>query len=652
MPGWWPPSTHQGRTAPTALGALVVLVLTARGHAAAPPPQPPQLRVAVSELFRDMFSTPDSCEPNRTAAPWLGSAELRGTWNRTLLPPVRALNDTILSAPYLFRPDRRVCAGSADLPPADAAPAGFCVNTAWDGTLFDQYAMERHVLSRVLQRTTLVCGGGARSLAELSARAAADPSWCDADVVYVPSLRFHHFAIGGDGWVAWRGCLVRSLFVRYWEAVEMLYHARARPGGRARLVVVVDPHSWNSHVQLKNLRSMGERTSGFLSRLVLGVSMSSLPTADRHWIFGTTRAAADWRDGAEEELARRERLLEHARGARKQLRSFCGGPLFATLPMVVGMDHAADWSARSGAFDPAARRPIALLYDADSRRDGMDRLAGMQHTRPVVRRALARHGASACRHRSFGTMVICRERGLRNCSQFCSTLYGRLARAEFVIEPPGDVLGRSHAYAAMAAGAIPVLLEGGHDAYDSSAPTWWAWRAARAAHAGGARAGRGTRARRRLLASRAPVLSAAGTVALDYSRFAVFIRAAEIARDSHAYWMRWLLELSNDRRLLARMRAEMQRAMPFFTYAPHDCRGAADGAVCDAVSAFDAVVRRAWLASSQLMPPRLPYHFWRERSVCTRPSARFAAEGPMINYTTLLGTPKLQRRHLPKLMFT
>ena len=57
------------------------------------------------------------------------------------------------------------------------------------------------------------------------------------------------------------------------------------------------------------------------------------------------------------------------------------------------------------------------------------------------------------------------------------TLWGDELESEFCLQPPGDVLTRSHFYVSVQAGCIPVVVEGGlGSAYSEDGVTAWAWR--------------------------------------------------------------------------------------------------------------------------------------------------------------------------------
>lgn len=612
----------------SAMHLLAALVSIVCAVATPPLPRDGQLRVAVSELFRDIFSDKRACVPDVGRAPWLTWPELAGTWHSptskatpstagdassigTLLPTMHALNATILSAAHLYDPRRRRCSGDARVVSAEAAPPGFCVNGMFPeqpgaaGHRFEQYESERHVLSRWLQRTDLVCGAGAQSVSAMRRQASAEgPKWCDADVVLVPSLALHyHSMANAQHFNGWNRCLVRSLFERYWLGIHDLYYRQQRGPGLHRLVAVVAPHSWQSQAQLHNLRTMAVLPDRMRARLVVGTALSSMANADSAILDPHSRYG--WRDNAEEELARRESLLRDAamHGGEK-LVAFGGGPLFVTLPYTVGVAHPVDWTTRQGSFDPVQgshmRRPIALLYDANAKCSGKGRFLNKQRVRPLLEAALRRSKVMAACNRSADThasaLAVCARAGSNDCCSFRAPMYEALARSTFAIEPPGDTPERSHAYAAAVAGALPVLIEGGHRSYNQSRPTAWAWRAAEGAL-------------HKSTANQVKQTNAPTTVSLDYSRFSVLLSAAEVEADESGTWVHALLKLSKDSAKLASMQAELQRAMPFFTYLPHDCPAGAEHhalagsshlPVCDAVSAFDAVVARAWAASSQL----------------------------------------------------
>ncbi len=64
-----------------------------------------------------------------------------------------------------------------------------------------------------------------------------------------------------------------------------------------------------------------------------------------------------------------------------------------------------------------------------------------------------------------------------------ATFWGSLADSAFCLEPPGDTLTRSHVYAAILSGCVPVMFDGGVDDFSAHEPTWWPFRQLPGEHA-------------------------------------------------------------------------------------------------------------------------------------------------------------------------
>lgn len=213
-----------------------------------------------------------------------------------------------------------------------------------------------------------------------------------------------------------------------------------------------------------------------------------------------------------------------------------------------------------------------MLYSGTLGHRGQFDNKGMQYARGLMRRGLEAAGA-ACSKRT-GCHICVRGRPCARAT-LRAQVFKDAARARLCLQPPGDVLGRSHFYAAALAGCVPVLIEGGHRAYDDNGTTWWAWR--RPGPGDGPAACAGT----------APAREWPGLV--DYGAFAVFVRAREM---EDPRWALPLVGLAADEARLARMRAALSRVLPRFVYG----RGLADGPEQprdDAFALFEDLLERA-----------------------------------------------------------
>jgi hypothetical protein len=155
------------------------------------------------------------------------------------------------------------------------------------------------------------------------------------------------------------------------------------------------------------------------------------------------------------------------------------------------VSHKKSASKRVGGvdYDPHRLRPICVLLDADLARKGGGGKIQTNYIRPVVHGLLLKHGAtcngnlcSLCHLRvggSLNTAPPLRE----NCAedwplaqQAKPTMWEALVSSSFCLEPAGDTLTRSHMYAAVLSGCIPVLFDGGLSDFDGSEKTSWAFR--------------------------------------------------------------------------------------------------------------------------------------------------------------------------------
>ena len=151
----------------------------------------------------------------------------------------------------------------------------------------------------------------------------------------------------------------------------------------------------------------------------------------------------------------------------------------------------------TGTYDPYRRRPITVLLDASLSRKGQG--SGDQNwVREAVRDRLLEAGGtchgdtcSLCHDHSGGepspaspiahnansapVPVACGW-PLAQESASTATLWEKLVTSSFCLEPAGDTPTRSHMYAAVLSGCVPVLLDGGLPDYPGNVETWWAWR--------------------------------------------------------------------------------------------------------------------------------------------------------------------------------
>ncbi|KAG8463687.1 hypothetical protein KFE25_003960 [Diacronema lutheri] len=517
-------------------------------------------RVVVGELFRDILSCPvpglpsgrdapcpmlDAKERLRRA-PWLSREQAASA----RLPSLADLNATMLSQASLYNPTRTECAGSSarlSLASHEVPGGNLCVHQVLGGLstlLFDQFTTEALVLQRYLQRWPLceprpadeACG------ADLVA------DTCGADVVVVPSLVFHSIiASGRRGWF-WVRCMrMRSLVKDYWRRLMGRYYTPGRRPGP--LIVIIESHTFDTTVIHWLLDELGDLPDEFSSRVLIACYNSNLSRVQRR-PFWRPRTSAHLRNstlappeattiqsGGELELRRRARLLIAAARAHTPPPFHFGGPLIVSIP------ERSDGVLGGHQF--IRRVIVAALRDAGAHCSPGGDLC-----------VLCARGGDACVRLAAGVA-----RGRNAAAKSVSKRHladGMLAEAvhsSLCIEPPGDTFGRSHTYLAALAGCVPVLIDGGHTAYDVDEPTWWAWRAPEGVDEVG---------------SELP--EARGL--LRYSRFSVVLKASQLAGDARMglargasrRWVAALLALAADKGAMSQMRGALHAAARSFVF--------------------------------------------------------------------------------------
>ena len=571
-------------------------------------------RIQVVDFFHDLFMQGGCSAPraNVSRLPWLPP-----NWPPDLVPSLRSVDRAQLFGTGTVYA-QGVCAPNGGLPRAPSAGCrGLCVHAtsrvdvgrarSSRRATYEQYDSERLIMARWL-RSTDVCDHATSIVAPRTRGATALPHGppCDADILILPSMWLHDFAIHGRSWSAVN--YLSPCAGVYWRTVRAFFErslARTPP-----IVVIVETWPPNVAPQEHSLAAIAHSLPPSLAaRLVIGTTMSNVRVGVRALMH---RADAHWREGAEEELARREAVAARLRGAEEGGGALRGGhgrvhemvrlvraPLLVSLPYTVGVSRTVDWSTACAPCSAAARaesahasagaasalrgppldsacapprRPLAVLYSATMGRRGSPvskRNAPRvypQRLRPQLVSALLRAGAECSRK---GDRCTLRARGAVSELTVLTNMpdgYALTTRATFCVEPPGDSLDRSHVYVAILSGCIPVLWNGGHADYAIGEPAWWPWRAARQER-----------------------LSPWPTCAphLDYSTFALFFDA-QVANSTS--WVHELLAIESDGARLHALRTGLRRAARAFTYARAEC-GSDD---CDAFSLFRGVVARAW----------------------------------------------------------
>ncbi|KAG8457581.1 hypothetical protein KFE25_003735 [Diacronema lutheri] len=587
---------------------------------------PDRPRVVVSELFRELMRSNNS-----------RSACVTKRRSKLPLPTLAELNRSLLSESVLYNARARTCPSKCADGPHGAsrpvAPRGMCVHsTPFDKKyIVDQYSLHLVVLSRFLQIVP-ICTDERGS--------------CGADIVVVPSFTFHVQLIVNEKGIR-SGCFHAKQMWAFWESA-LRRHGRMDDPRGGPLIFVPEPRTWDAvHANVELLAAL---PPAFVSRVAIGTIMSNIDSAS------AARMEPGWRDGAEEELRRREGLLARwQRSAHEPMPLSFGGPLLITLPIPMGYSQAFDLLAfdaqqlrqhgRAGVAAPEAsanrivRRDIAILWSAGISRTSVLFARGRhQAIRPRMANALLAAGAR-CTNRDMSHCVICAP-GVSDQAGWCAAGEGPESgvfeplRATFCIEPPGDTLGRSHPFLAIQSGCIPVLIDGGHRAY-APGPTWWPWRPARPSSTPDDGAADGDLAQRlsagasavRNSSSPADPANGGGretrgsTLTVPYEEFAVLIDEAEVIQPGDA-WLQRLIALAADDAWVARKRAAMQRVAPHFVFAPRGCGRAECG---DAFSGLQRALKRAWVASAALDELRAVRHAPRPNLTS---DARRRPEGP------------------------
>ncbi|KAJ1623419.1 hypothetical protein T492DRAFT_1148517 [Pavlovales sp. CCMP2436] len=443
-------------------------------------------------LFHDLLAFPrangnptcrlDKARKYREAnAPWLSQTHLGGY----TVPTLHELRETMLSEVFVFNSTRQHCVDDPSVMPRGLGPPDLCVQgfpKRGNSMLFDQYSLEVILLTRWLQEAP-ICKEEVGS--------------CGARMVIVPSLIFHHTAAVGRSWL-WNYCMTAPLAAEYWRRAAARYFT---PGIAGALIVVADSYCFDTRVHFALLNALSKMPAEFRARVVILCTISNLQLGFRR-IAGFGQP---WQSGADAELQRR-RL------------------------------------AALGAFDEGAA-PDRAAHDHRANTAGTDSSSHIwSNVRERIARALV--SANATCTPSLSRCVLSAPHA-PGCAGTPKSTFGDSARSVLCIEPPGDVLGRSHAYVDVITGCIPVLVEGGHPAYPKGEPTSWPWRAAPG-----------------ISANASPLRG----LTLDYNAFSLLPDGGG-SKDSDAA-VRVVSEcLAADKRRLLRMRAELARVAPLCVYA-------------------------------------------------------------------------------------
>jgi len=179
---------------------------------------------------------------------------------------------------------------------------------------------------------------------------------------------------------------------------------------------------------------------------------------------------------------------------------------------------------------------------------------------------------------SSGHAGPCQGNGVKASPTSNPTMWEYLVSSTFCLEPAGDTLTRSHLYAALLSGCVPVILDGGVKDFDNSEPTWWAWRGSSGGDGGGGGGGDGER--KSDDKGNAEDGGGSRLNELRYRDFAVVVNASAV-RSGERDLIQELLSMPPDR-LLA-LRRNVDKAAQVMRYAR-------DPAATDAFTALRAAI--------------------------------------------------------------
>lgn len=429
-----------------------------------------------------------------------------------------------------------ICVGSPDfVPNREDAPAHFCRHRNNEPDLamekhqeddFDEYALERILLGKWLD-SPLRCTG--------------DEEECrrKADIVVVPSLVFHMMLQEGFLWNIKHPPVphAKPLAVKYWKTLEERFH---RPEeGYTPFIVVHSAFAWDWPGYNVLLHMLQQRSQTFIDRVILPSTGSNLKSQERR-LFKTA-----WSDSGFLALQRRSkfRALGVSEGS---------GPTFFTMPYPTSVLSETSFTESQGIYDHTRPRKVAASIVGSRTRDkyGANWIRGK-----VMDQFESRSDA----HVQETIRMVCAKGQDGHANSICGlgaapNLWTLAANSNFCFEPAGDTLCRSHFYVAVLSGCIPVIFDGGHHQFNSSTPTWWAWRRP---------------PREELTEEFFPPW--AQEAMLDYEKFSIVVDARDI-QSGRRNIVQELTEMpEKDPERLASLRRYLDRVAPLFRYAKEKC---------------------------------------------------------------------------------
>lgn len=279
-----------------------------------------------------------------------------------------------------------------------------------------------------------------------------------ADLIVVPSALAH--CRSSRGWHRhewWNPAMVdgrRDLHDAYWSALYARDRERAairvaRNVSREQWMLIHYDGTWQMEYGLAMLAALARQPSSFVRRLVLASIESPMQIRAHARAFGAPRAA----------------------------------PTFVSLPFAILLRDEINAAA-----EPPAARPIALLFSG--RPSG-----SFDGSRAALHQQMVRMGARCIDGRDRRvTCTICAPGRADGCARAFEQLqlqsyhdpsvFGALkvlalaSQSTLCLEPTSDTLVRSHTYAAILAGCVPVLFDTTLPFHPHEQPyrTEWAWR--------------------------------------------------------------------------------------------------------------------------------------------------------------------------------
>jgi len=282
---------------------------------------------------------------------------------------------------------------------------------------------------------------------------------------------------------------------KYWNMIRKKHYApycRSSSNGECDGAppLIVIPHSfvWDQPTFLVILKALFEQPQGFIQRIVIASIESN---------FKPLSGTSD-----EPLLPLHDRIRPSCTmpnypsnlGSTHQKAT----PLFVTLPYPTGLSVTSHVSFapneeesvsanQEGVYNPNNLRPLTILLDANLDRKGGGGKITQCWIRPLLHSKLMSAGGtcqgtvcSLCHEKyqdqtlNSNSVISCDSNWPLNTHN--AKLWELMVSSTFCLEPAGDTMTRSHFYASVISGCIPVLFDGGVADFHEEDETCWAWR--------------------------------------------------------------------------------------------------------------------------------------------------------------------------------